>query len=133
MDLAVASAGILGAALVATAVGWRLQRGLKSRYRHLLQAIELVQRQATELRTEVDRLRLRVEAIGEQVAGIGDRLTRRVEPELGRLTRHLAIEDTAAALRRAEAQGHLPAEAARRVERYLVELDEEVAAGDRAF
>jgi phage shock protein A len=120
--------GILlaAAALALGAGGWWLARRLRDRYRELLGAVELVQRQATELRTAVEEVRERTE-------GIEERLASRLEPELARLGRHLEVEEAAEEVRRAAAAGRLDPEVAGRLEGHLATLGEEIASGGRPF
>lgn len=115
--------GLATAAAVAAA--WLLARA-RVRYRELLEAVQLVQRQATELRTRLEESRERVERIEE-------RLGRRVEPQLERLGRHLELEAAAAEVGRAEGAGRLAPEVARRLRDHLAALEAEIAAAGRPF
>lgn len=113
------------AALVLSGLGalvaWRLLALVRDRYRHLLAAVEALARQATELRTEVDRVRGRVERID-------DRLAASVVPELARLGRALAIDRAAARVAQAEQDGGLAPETARRLQSHLADLGEAILA-----
>jgi len=107
---------------VATAfAAWRLVRAARDRYRHLLAAVELLGRQATELRREVDRL-------GERVQTIDHRLERTLGPQVERLARGLDLEQAAERVRRAEGEGRLAPATARRLLEHLLDLGEANAA-----
>jgi hypothetical protein len=126
MEAFILSIFVAGAALGLGAGGWWLARRVRDRYRELLGAVELVQRQATELRTAVEEVRERTE-------GVEERLATRVEPELARLGRHLEVEEAAVEVRRAAAAGGLDPEVAGRLEDHLAALGGEIAAGGRPF
>jgi hypothetical protein len=110
----------------ALAAAWWLARRLQRRYRHLLAAVELVQRQATELRSQVDELRLSAERIEAFLAA-------RLAPELERLGRHAEATQAAAAVRRAAESGRLDPAVARQLLDHLADLEEEIAAGGRPY
>ena len=118
---------IAAVAALAAGVGalW-LARKAKARYRELLEAVQTVQRQATELHWRVEETRaalMRVE----------DRLATRVEPELVRLGRHLELEEAASEVERAAATGRLAPEVAARLGDHLAVLGREIAAGERPY
>jgi hypothetical protein len=104
-------AGIAAAGLAVGGLAWLLARlvgAARARYRHLLAAVELLQRQATELRSEVDGL-------GERLQRIDDRLATSLQPLAQRLGRALEIEQAAEQVRGASGEGSLAPETARRL------------------
>jgi uncharacterized coiled-coil DUF342 family protein len=122
---------LLTVALLLLAAGalagfWALARRLKARYRELLAAVELVQRQATELRQRVDELRQTAESIERSLAD-------RVEPELRRLGSHLEVAEVTGEVRRAAQAGGLDPGVERRLLDHLARLDEEIAARGRPY
>jgi hypothetical protein len=120
-------------AAAALAAAWWLARRFKRRYRQLLAAVELVQRQATELRSQVDETRSRVEETLRSVERLEAFLATRLEPELERLGRHAETTQAAAAVRRAAETGRLDPAVARQLLDHLADLDEEIAAGGRPY
>lgn len=118
--VALLALAVLAAALLAAAGA----RRVKARYRELLEAVQVVQRQLSELRGRQDELTTRVAAIDE-------RLAQRLEPAVERLARGRLAAETAAAVERAAAAGRLSAETAARLSGALAELAEEAAADGR--
>jgi hypothetical protein len=115
-----ASAAVLLLAGAGVWLGAWALAALRRRYAHLLAAVELLQRQATELRAEIDRLRELALRAEERLA--------RLEPEIGRLARGLELEAAAEAVRRAEASERLRAATASHVLAHLCDLGEANAA-----
>lgn len=124
--------------LVAGAGAWFVLRGLATRYRHLLAAIELSQRQLTELRLQQDEL-VRDRAAHEQrLAGLLEnevvaRLREQIVPRLVRLERDLELRAAAESLSRTERAGKVTPETAERLRRHLDGLAEANAAGERPY
>lgn len=115
---------ILGAfALAAGAAGW-LVLAARRRYATLLAAVELCQRQLTELRTVLDEQR----AAGAEVATL---LRETVAPGVSRLERARSLAQAARELERSVERGDLEARGATGLIEELERLEVEVLAGER--
>ncbi|HVS16213.1 MAG TPA: hypothetical protein VMV46_20030 [Thermoanaerobaculia bacterium] len=114
------------AAVVAIAAAWALLLAARRRAAALLAAVELCQRQLTELRSVVDAGR-------SDLAEVRALLEQSVAPRLERLERARALGQAARELERAVAAGTLePAATGDLVER-LERLEIEVLSGDRGY
>jgi hypothetical protein len=114
------------AAVVAIAAAWTLLLAARRRAAALLAAVELCQRQLTELRSVVDAGRA-------DLAEIRTLLADSVAPGLGRLERARALGQAARELERAAAAGTLELGAAGDLIEQLERLESEVLAGERGF
>lgn len=122
----VVAAAILLTALAVAVTGWRLAGAAGARYRELLEAVLLTQRQLTELRSRQDEVR----ALLERTEG---RLAREVAPVLARLERRALLLETAGEVARAEEEGTLEAPVSRALLEHLAELRQENAAAGRPY
>jgi hypothetical protein len=101
----------------------RFAAALRSRLQTLLEAVQLTQRQLTELRSAQDALGLRVEETAQ-------RLAERIEPRLTGIADALRSAQTADEVHRARAAGRLTEETARTLLAELDRVAEESLAGD---
>ncbi|MFN7963645.1 MAG: hypothetical protein U0002_20455 [Thermoanaerobaculia bacterium] len=109
--------------LLALAGAWasnRARRALQARYQTLLSAVELTQRQLTELRSQQDQIALRA-------ARLEERLDSRLEPLLVGLARRADLIESRAELVQALASGKVSAETAAHLEAELTRLGAELA------
>jgi uncharacterized protein HemX len=125
-DALIAPLAALAALVVLALAGLAVLGWMKRRFGELQAAVEMTQRQLTELRDRQD-------AIDLGVRRLDDRLAAGVEPELGRLGRALEIEEAAAEVRRAADAGRLDELTADRLLAHLADLGEASAAGERPF
>ncbi len=101
----------------------RARKALQARYQTLLAAVELTQRQLTELRSQQDQIALRA-------ARLEERLDSRLEPLLAGLARRADLVESRAELVQALATGKVSAETAARLEAELARLGAELAERD---
>jgi len=117
-------AGVVGIA-AAVAVG-RLVLVARRRYAALLAAVELCQRQLTELRSAVDRE-------GAGVAEIRSLLNDTVAPGVARLERARSLAQAAREIERSVERGTLEPQGASALIEQLERLEVEVLAGDQGY
>ncbi len=107
-------------------LAWRLATIMRARHHDLLTAVQLTQRQLTELRSAQD-------AISAQLAENSARLAEKIEPELEAVGGYLQSRQTAAEVERARDTGALNQETAERLLRELERLGEDRLAGESPY
>lgn len=131
---------VVAGALCGVAAGgvWVVARAFGVRYRHLLTAVELSQRQLTELRLQQDDLVRQVAVLTQRVEGLLEneviyRLRDDVVPRLARLDRDLELRAAVESLERGAREGRVAKETAERMRGQLGSLAEANAAGERPY
>jgi hypothetical protein len=117
---------IAGTVVAATVLSTLLLGAARRRYAAVLAAVELCQRQLTELRTALDEQRAAASEVRDLVAET-------VAPGIARLERARCLAQAARELERALEQGSVEAGAAAAVIEQLERLEAEVLAGERGY
>lgn len=126
MTLLIIGIGLAVLAVIAAALAWRLAASLRSRHQGLLAAVELTQRQLTELRSAQD-------LIAAEVARGSTLLASKIEPDLNGVARYLKCQQTAAEVQEARQAGRLDGETAERLLNELERLAEDSLAGEKPY
>ena len=134
--LAAAGLAVTAALVFAVVVRGYLRRlvaGLRTRHEGLLGAVQLTQRQLTELRSAQDAIGARLAENSSRLVQISTRLEEKIDPSLDAVRGYLHSRQAAAEVERAREAGTLSQEAAERLLEELERVGEERLAGESPF